>query len=274
MPIEPPGVASIPALPINAQDEALIDKLVRERAPRQTKKVPLHVEDEEVETIGSTIQIALVGAMQRAHPALTQLWLRWLGVPDLEHTTFDLSTPQEYGGEPATRVTIGSTASYQEAWSGLCDLMGLAEGAPERQQNPIHIVARHPAHETFWLAAQRRELQEVDGPLEWWWRLLVLRCRGVRPASRLLLGKLFGDEPDLDGAILRLHNPTLKAIGRTASEIIEGQYVQPTDLVIALRANRRATTEGLALPLSNDKVKTHFIPTLLRTAVSSDLSWE
>lgn len=276
---------SVPVLRTNAEDEATVDALVRQQqASKPTTKrrlvepveavdIPEEPEEEEVDEV-TVIQTSLIGAMQRAHPALTELWLQWTGIPDLEHATFDTARPEEAHQEPATRVTIGITPKYQTTWTALCDTLGLPPNAKERRQNPMHLAGKSYSHQSFWSAMRRRELQEVDGPLEWWWQLLVLRCRGVRAASRLLLGKLFGDEPELDSAVINFVNPTLKTEGRRAKDVVDGGYRQPSTMIIGMRVNRRSLTSGLAYPLDGDKVRTHFITTLLDTAVSRDLHAE
>lgn len=216
-----------------------------------------------------TVQISVIGAMQRAHPALTELWLQWTGVPDLEHATFDVVRAEEGTRRPATQVMLRPTARAEVTRARLCDLLGLPEGAPERRLMPVHLTGGSEAHGRFWANLRRYEMEQVDGPLEWWWRLCVLRCRGVRAASRSLLTALFGDEPAFDHAVLRLVNQSLRASSTRASGMVDGRYVQPTHVQVTLRVSRKSRHEGLALALADDKLKSRFVTTLIDHAVLS-----
>jgi len=213
------------------------------------------------------VQVGIIGAMQRAHPALTQLWLRWTGIPGLDLATFDWSR-SERGTLPASQIKLKATASLTTAWSGLCDALGLAPDAEERRRMPIYIPTKSGAHAAFWTAMQKRELTEVDGPLEWWWHLAVLRSGGPQLATKALLPMVFGDDPIFDGAIMSFTNPSLKTAGRTADQVIEnGQYTRPTHLVVTQRVSKKSKHEGLAVSLDDDTIRARLTRSLLDLAV-------
>lgn len=203
--------------------------------------------------------------MQRAHPALTQLWLQWTGVPDLEWATFNL-TPPENGSNPATLINLAAKLRYEETQSTFCDLLRLPEKAPERRQSSIYLRGKHPGHSAFWSAMKARELTEVDGPIEWWWRLLVLRHQGIERASRTLIREALSD--DLDSGVIAFDNPSLKNAGRMARDIIDGGYRQPTRVLVAFRARRDSPHEGLAFSLADASFRARFVSKLIELAVS------
>jgi hypothetical protein len=218
-----------------------------------------------------TVQIGIVGAMQRAHPALTQLWLKWTGVPDLHQAAFDTVRALE-GPRPATQVALAPTLHYEQTQEKFCDLLGAAPDAPERRFSNIHLVHKSPMHRAFWSSLKTRELANVSGPLEWWWRLLVLRLRSVRLASRVLLRNVFDDDPFFDFAVLRFENPTLKGEGRRVEEIIGSAYEQPIKMVVSINAAQAARYEGLAFDLTADKLKSRLVPALVDLAISRSTS--
>jgi MoxR-like ATPase len=141
------------------------------------------------------------------------------------------------------------------------------EEAVERRKMPIYLGANYPHHAIFWSAMKRRELAEVDGPLEWWWRLLVLRYRGIQRASQALIRAAISDEPILDKGIIVLTNPSLKEEGRYAKKLIDGSYKQPTHVMVTLRVSREAKHEGLAFALDDASFRARFISKMIDLAV-------
>lgn len=215
--------------------------------------------------MAKVVQVGVIGAMQRAHPALTQLWLQWTGIPDFEWASFGLSRP-EHGSNPASVVDLAAKPRYEQTRKMFCDQLGLAEDARERLKSSIYLQAKHPGHAAFWEALRKRELTEVDGPMEWWWRLLVLRLKGVQRASKLLIQATLGDE--LDHGIISFDNPSLKPTGRSATDVIDGNYAQPERVVVAFRVKRNAAHEGLAFPFDDASFKARFVSKLVELAVS------
>lgn len=207
--------------------------------------------------------------MQRAHPALTQLWMRWTGIPGLDRATFDMTRSEE-GPQPATHIHLSPRRDVQIAWKMLCDSMGLPEDAPERRKMPIYLPARGPQHLAFWANMKHRELTEVDGPLEWWWRLMVMRFRGVQRASKALIAQAIVDEPELDRAVVSFRNPSLGEEGMRAKHIIVTGYRQPTHVVVSLRTKRSSRHEGLAFSLDDATFRGRFISALVDLAVTRD----
>ena len=213
------------------------------------------------------MQLGVIGAMQRAHPALTQLWLRWTGIPDLERAEFRISRPEEHG-PPDTSIWLAPKAGIQAGWSALCDSMALPADAPERRSMPIRVTANSTAHSAFWAAMRQREMTEVDGPLEWWWRLLVLRNRDLKRASKKLAVSVFGEETFFDQCVITLENPSLKKEGRRIDEIINGGYTRPARLLVTRSVTSKAKKEGLAFSLDDDKLRAHFTSHLIRLATT------
>lgn len=216
------------------------------------------------------VQIGVVGAMQRAHPALTQLWLQWTGVPNLEWATFNMGRAEQ-GSMPVTNVDLSAKFGAQETWTQFGDVLGLPEDCPERRRMPIHLGSRAPFHKTFWEAMKRREMEEVDGPIEWWWRLMVLRYKGAKQASAALIRTTIGDDKILNNALVSFQNPSLKA-GHRASRgrypILIGPYRQPTHLIVSLRVKRGAAHQGLAFAFSDATFRGRFVSRLIDLAVS------
>jgi hypothetical protein len=212
-------------------------------------------------------QLAVIGAMQRSHPALTQLWLRWTGIPDLEHAEFGLSRPEE-GGAPDTRVTFTPKAGVQSGWQAFCDAMGLEPDAVERRSMPIHLKAKSKAHLLFWQAMLQREMNDVDGPLEWWWRLLVLRNRGIKRASKKLATAVFGEDAIFNDCVLSLENRSLSKEGRRVENILVTGYKRPTRLLITRSVSLKAQREGLAFSLDDDKLRALLTTRLISLATT------
>lgn len=209
-----------------------------------------------------TVQVGVVGAMQRAHPALTQLWLRWTGIPDLDAAEFGLMRAEEHG-PPDTSIWLKPKPGVQVGWSALCDVLGFSPEAPERRSMPIRLTMKSPAHNTFWQAMKNREMNDVDGPLEWWWRLLILRNRSVKRASRKLAIAVFGEDDLFNNCVLSFDNPSLLKEGRRSHELVPGGYSRPTRLLVCRAVHSKAKREGLAFSLDDDKLRAHLTAQLI-----------
>lgn len=216
----------------------------------------------------TTAQVAVIGAMQRAHPALTQLWLRWTGIPDLADAEFRVSRSEHEDAAPETSVMLPPRAGIQVGWNQLCDVMALPSDAEERRTMPIRIRSNSMAHQSFWESMKKRELTEVDGPLEWWWRLMILRNRSIKRASKKLLSAVFGEDPIFEGAILSIVNPSILKEGRRSTDIVPGQYKRPTDIIVSKSVDAKSKYEGLSFSLSDDKLLGHFTTHLLHLATT------
>lgn len=213
-------------------------------------------------------QVGLIGAMQRAHPALTQLFLRWTGIPGLEQAEFRVSRSEEQG-PPDTTIWLAPKAGVQEGWSALCDAMRLPPEAEERRSMPIRLTATSTAHGEFWEYLRHREMSEVDGPLEWWWRLLVLRNRDIKRASRKLTTSVFGEDPLFDNCVVSFDNESLSKEGRRAEELLVSKtYSRPTRFVITRSVGSKAKREGLAFHLDNDTLRAHVTAQLVALATT------
>jgi hypothetical protein len=118
-------------------------------------------------------------------------------------------------------------------------------------------------------AMRKRELEEVDGPIEWWWWLAVMRYRGIRKASEILISETI-DDKILNGGLISFRNPSLKEGTKShySRSILEGPYRQPTELVVSLKVKRSAKHEGLAFSFSDAKFKGRFVSRLIELAVS------
>lgn len=213
----------------------------------------------------NTVQLGVIGAMQRSHPALTRLWLQWTGVPGLERAAFDMVRPEE-GTNPSTQIKLAAQSGVYQTWERLCDTLGMPQDAPERRSMPIHLRAKDKSHSSFWGAMKKRELEEVDGPIEWWWRLMVLRYRGVQKASKVLIREAIGDHGALDSGVIHFNNPTLIAPDKPDDPIINGQYIQPTHVTVSFRVKWDETVEGLAFDLNDTSFKGRFLSRLIDLA--------
>jgi hypothetical protein len=215
----------------------------------------------------NSVQVGVIGAMQRAHPALTQLWLQWTGVPNLDHAQFNM-VRAERGSNPSSSVKLAARSGIKQTWKAFCDLLGLPEDAPERRQMPIYLAGQADAHSAFWTALRRRELEEVDGPVEWWWRLMVMRYRGIQRASQILIQETLGDEALLDKGLISFRNPTMNRTGHRSEKLLAADYRQPTHVVVSLRVKRSTRHEGLAFSLSEDRFRGSFVSKLIELAVA------
>lgn len=206
--------------------------------------------------------------MQRAHPALTQLWCQWTGIPGIGGASFDLSQTKR---GPITLVGIPAGVDAKKTWGALSDFCGLAEDAPQRRQMPMTFASRDPAHEAFWTALKRRELTEVDGPLEWWWRLLIIRCGGIQRASRALIRTVVSSNPALDSALVCFDNPTLNPQAKTVQELIyKNKYSYPINMTLVFNKQKQDKHTSLAFSLSNDTFKARLVSGLIDLAVRVD----
>jgi len=213
----------------------------------------------------NNVQIGVVGAMQRAHPALTELWLQWTGVPHLERCTFDLRRDEK--NVPVTSVKIPALLATS-TWPAFCDLLQAEEDSNERNQMPVELTAKNPAHDTFWSALRRRERDEVDGPLEWWWHLMQLRYKGIHKASRALLHELTDDRDVLFRGLVHFVNPSLQPGHRARQILRSGTYRQPTHMNVVLRAPRKSAVEGFTFDLANAPFKGKVVSTLLNLSTA------
>ena len=213
------------------------------------------------------IQLGVIGAMQRAHPGLTQLWLQWSGIPNLEWAAFDLVRP-EVGHNPASQIKLSARKGLTYTWSDLCDTMSVPDDGSERRKMPIYLPSRHPGHSAFWGAMRKRELEEVDGPLEWWWQLMVLRFKGIQAASKALISEVLGEE---ESALMRgtvhLRNPSLNEGEKTAIKLARNSYRQPTHIVVSTRSKRSDRHDALAFSLSDATFKGRFVAALIDLAI-------
>lgn len=215
------------------------------------------------------VQIGVIGAMQRSHPALTELWFQWLDIPQLHLTEFGMGTPGEVGVLPHTSITLRPSAGSGVTWQRFCDLMAIEPDAVERRSMPIILNERHAGHKEFWKSAKKRELEDAEGPLEWWWRLLVIRQRGIRRASKVLLSSLFDDDTVSRGSpIVSFLNPSLKTEGRRASEVIDKVYASPTDMLVAFDVPLKSARQGLAISLSDAKLRARLTSSLIDLSTS------
>jgi hypothetical protein len=114
----------------------------------------------------------------------------------------------------------------------------------------------------------RREMQDVDGPLEWWWRLLVLRNRGIKRASKKLATAVFGEDAIFNDCVLSLENSSLLKEGRRAEEILANGYRRPTRLLITRSVSLKSQREGLAFSLDDDKLRALFTTQLIGLATT------
>ena len=208
------------------------------------------------------IQIGVIGAMQRAHPALTELWLSWTGSHNLSMATFDLSK-SEYGEMPDTAVSFSTRGGLHDAISDFCDVIGLKPDAPERDKHPIRIEHNSAHHKTFWENMISREFTQLESPLEWWWQLLVLRYRGIKPASRALISHAIS--PEVDNGLLSFSPPL--GLGSKMSDIISGSYCQPKSVVVSFPMKKKDNQfDAISFSLSDDKFKQRFVRTLVTLA--------
>jgi hypothetical protein len=193
------------------------------------------------------IQIGVVGAMQRAHPRLSKLWLQWTGIVGADKATFDLFRPSSREA-PGTKIDFyRSRYGRKPMFDGLCDFLGVPEDGPERRQMPIWIQPRAMYHAAFWEKLKQREAQEYEGPLEWWWQLMVIRYRSAQMASRALIRATIGEDDLLDKGIVSFRNPTYSPGEK--NPLPEGSYCQPTHLEVSFRVKKTSKHDAISVPL-------------------------
>lgn len=213
------------------------------------------------------VQIGVIGAMQRSHPALTELWLKWTGINGASRMEFGLGASEDRGAGPVTQILVSARDAH--SWKPFCDFLKLAEDDPARTTMPIRLGERSPAHQEFWGSLKKRELEEVDGPLEWWWRLLVLRQRGVHRASKVLLSSLFGEQPEFRGAVVSFINPSLKREGRRAEDILPlSSYESTKALALHFVGPREETKTSLEIALDDATLKLRLTSALIDLSVA------
>lgn len=221
----------------------------------------------------SYIQMGAVGAMQRCAPALTELFLQWTGIPGAERLTFNVSDLRtrvfEEGVDPPAHLgivtEISVPASSPETARHLSDFIELSSDAAQRRSPSMMTFDAHdPAHDAWWRNLAAHD-EEFVSPVEWWWRLLVLRSRGVRTASSRLLFALFGDLEELTGHLVHFVNPSLNTGARTAEESIGPDgYHLPTHLDLTL-PHGKVTTVDL-----DDALSARLSKVLIQIATSDD----
>lgn len=186
-------------------------------------------------------------------------------MPGIADASFNLS-PSKKG--PITLVSIPAGADAKITWGALSDLCALPADAPQRRQMPLTFSARDPAHAAFWQALKRREMTERDGPLEWWWRLLIIRCGGIGRASRALIRSAIGSDQELDRALVHFDNPSLNTAAKSKRDLLVAkEYLQPTKIVLVFNKQEPSRHSSLAFPLSNDTFKARLISGLIDLAV-------
>lgn len=176
--------------------------------------------------------------MQRAFPALTDLFLQWTGVPHLHEATFNVVHPTQTEGdsrggwEPHTCVEFPAVRG-REPVAGFCDASGYPPEHKARMLSRLVVGARSAVHQNFWEAMEKRHQQVADSPVEFWWHLLCLRSRGVDRASRALLTNLGLVDLMPRRAVVTWENKKLTSAGRTAAEILsDGTYERPGAMVV------------------------------------------
>ncbi len=211
----------------------------------------------------TTIQIGVVGAMQRSHPALTQLWLRSQGIPGLEYCSFNM-TRDDQSPNPMTRIELAAIENQlAQLRAGLCDILGYAEDHVNQRSREVMVGADEEGHQNFWRYVKNREMTVVDGPLEFWWHLLVMRRRGIDRASKVLLRTL---APQL--ARGRVSWKGVLKPGSHAGAICKKQYEHPTALVVSFASHAEAQFDTVELDLLNLKFKAKVCQTLMELAIS------
>ena len=209
------------------------------------------------------IQIGVIGAMQRAHPALTQLWLSWAGSHNLAHAKFEL-VRSETSDMPDTAVHFSTQGGLQDAITDFCDLCGFEPDDPARDRHPIRLEYGSDRHKVFWEAMIRREFSELESPLEWWWQLLVLRYRGVKPASKILISQAIS--ADIDSGLLSF-SPPLGQGPRMKDIITSESYCQPTSAIVSFKARKKDQQfDAISFSFEDEKFKHSFIRTLVMLA--------
>lgn len=211
-----------------------------------------------------TIQAGVVGAMQRSHPALSQLWLKSLGIPGIEFCKFN-SMRDDVGHIPMTVIELAPIeGKLGQMRQDLCDVLGYPEDHDNRRSSRVMVTHDEEAHQHFWRYARDRELDDVDGPLEFWWELLVIRCRGIKAASRALLGVI---APDL--ARGRVSFDSCLKTGTSAKSIVPKEgYSHPEQVRVTFPELKNTQYNTVELDLQDLKFKATLVRTLIELAIS------
>lgn len=192
------------------------------------------------------IQIGVIGAMQRCQPALTDLFLRWVGVAGLPSISFGIMKADEAGTELITRVGIPPSEGAVQCRDQMADFIGLDPGAEARGRFTWTFDKGSDIHARFWASCRERESQ-VRSPIEFWWALHLLRSRNIRIASQRFLCNLFGEKnPIFDVAVVGFENPSIEWSGRSSrAMLVNGRYRQPVAIKIATPRGRNGDQDGL-----------------------------
>lgn len=181
-------------------------------------------------------QIGLVGAVQRAAPAIAELWLDWVGIPDLSSCEFRVVGDQRHA-VPHSSIFVTSSAEDLEATRELiCDYLDIPADAPERKLMPIVVPEDSPSHGVFWARVLRRDAHDVQSPLEFWWTLSIIRHGGPLRASAAFLRALGLKQSRgvFRHALVDINNPSFNPKTRTASLAVEKTYEIPESVDVYL----------------------------------------
>ena len=204
------------------------------------------------------IPISLIGAGQRSIPALTSLFLRWTGIPDLERVSFGYERGRKTG--PCSNLRFPPGRNTPQTIMAMHDVLGSEADERVVRQNLI-LAYNDYRHDRWWRYLVTRELQEVQGPLEWWWWLACLRHGGLKQASISMMGFMGVDARHAKRALLSFVNPSLPA---TTGKLVESEnttYEPP----MALRISWPEDT--VTIPLSRAKESKLVTTSLLKCAM-------
>ena len=197
---------------------------------------------------------------------MTSLWLEWTGIPNLQYAAFDVVRSAD-STIPTSQITLKPMPGLRSTWDRVCDIFGVPEDSSERDRMPIRASAYSDYHQNFWSHMIRRETDEVDGPLEWWWQLMVLRFKGVKRASNALLGYLFNDT--MKNGLVSFVNPSLNHVSTTRDKLLVGlTYSQPTQMYVSFRNGNVSNKLGIDFDLKDEDFKCRVVSTILRLSVS------
>jgi hypothetical protein len=195
-----------------------------------------------------SLPLAVLGAMQRAHPAITELFFYWTGVPHLAGVTFTFQN-NEKNELPFSMVILPAHTTTAESQNAIGDLLGFDEDASERHQSNIVLPYLSQANTNFWEFCAKRQ-HELETPLEFWWYLLVLRSGSPERATSLVLNHLGVYDIFSRRAILSIQNPSIKASARTAKELlVDGAYLRATSVTI------QDTAKAIQIPINPSIIK-------------------
>lgn len=199
------------------------------------------------------VQLGIIGAMQRCHPAITEAWLQWTGIYELEKADFSFMRVDHQEQMPTTAIGIKPSSGLSVTVNELADVLGIPEGSAQRERYPVLLPNSHVGHNNFWVSMAYREDYEVEGLVEFWWYLLVLRRKSLISASRDLLAALWGDAfAKTKRVVVSFDNPTIQAARRASDLMTNGAYQPPVSLKVLWPASRAAKHEGIEFDLSGD----------------------